>query len=54
MQSADPIGESTDGQVGAQNIKPTECATVAHSVILRQDEAFDDSPHPCLRSMESA
>ena len=46
MQSADPIGESTDGQVGAQNIKPTECATVAHSVILRQDEALDDRPIP--------
>jgi hypothetical protein len=22
--------------------KPIECAAVAHSVILRQDEAFDD------------
>jgi hypothetical protein len=46
MQSADPIGCS--------NIKPIECAAVAHSVILRQDEPFDHSPHPCLRSMESA
>jgi hypothetical protein len=53
MQSADPIGESTDGQVGAQTSTRLS-VPVAHSVILRQDEAFDDSPHPCLRSMESA
>jgi hypothetical protein len=47
MQSADPIGESPTA-------KSIECAAVAHSVILRQDEAFDDSPHPCLRGVESA
>ena len=54
MQSAHPIGDSTDGPSRGSNIKPIEGAEVAHSVILRQDEAFDDSPHPCLRSMESA
>src|ERR1700727_3000320 len=53
MQSADPIGERTDGQVSAQTSNRLSVPR-SHSVIFRQDEAFDDSPNPCLRSMESA